>query len=70
LAAVDLPSVLKMKSQREKGHGRIDLKDINQAGLCRKSYDMCKRLYNDMNNGLRDPVSDRYLSELPVRLKV
>jgi hypothetical protein len=70
LAAVDLPLVLKMKSQREKGHGRIDLKDINKADLCRKSYEMCKGLYEDMNNGLRDPVSDRYLSELKVRLKV
>ena len=70
LAATDIRSILKMKSQREKGQGRIDLKDINKAGLSRKSYEICKRLYDDLNNGLRDPISDRYLSDLKARLKV
>jgi hypothetical protein len=70
LAAADIHLILRKKSQLEKGQGRIILKDINEAALRRKAYEICKRLYNDLNNGLPDPASERYLSELEVRLKL
>jgi hypothetical protein len=70
LAAVDAHSILKIKSRRKKRQGRINLKDIDKDALSRKAYEICKRLYDDLNNGLRDPISDRYLSELKVRLKI
>jgi hypothetical protein len=70
LAATDLPQILRIRSQRKKGEGKISLKDIDSTGLCRRSYEICGALYNDLNNGLRDTVSDHYLSELKVRLKI
>jgi len=44
--------------------------EINEKDLCQKAYDLCKTMYDETNNGMRDDTNDRYLGELKVRLGV
>jgi hypothetical protein len=44
--------------------------DIHKKDLCSKAFDLCKAMYNELNNGMRDQKRDDYLKEIKVILGV